>query len=370
MPNELTTKHNRIKQFMTANDLDAVVLTTRANFAWLTGGNYNYVVLASQQGIASLIVENDRITCVTNNIEAGRLRHEELTGLNIDVAEHKWHDTNAKIELFSKLLNGKRAAADLLFPELPQHVKPLDPEFNKLRWQLTDEEVQRYKQAGQLASQAIEQTCNQLQPGMTEMQIAALAAKNVIDRSCRPWVILIAADDRILRYRHPIPTEKKLEKIVMVVLGVEKFGLICSLTRLVSFAALDEDLRARHAAVTAVDAAMNLSTTPGSTLASVFDTARKAYAEHGFADQWELHHQGGPTGYAPRDVIATPGDQQTVLENQAFAWNPSITGTKSEDTIIVTRGEPIIVTAAGKDWPMVQAAYNGKTLPRPDILVR
>ena len=58
-----------------------------------------------------------------------------------------------------------------------------------------------------------------------------------------------------------------------------------------------------------------------------------------------------------------------VLENQAFAWNPSISGTKSEDTIIAhAEGQEWLSTSS--EWPMIEVEWQGRKLSRPDILVR
>ena len=48
-----------------------------------------------------------------------------------------------------------------------------------------------------------------------------------------------------------------------------------------------------------------------------------------------MHHQGGVTGYAPREVKVVPGMTMSLRRNMALAWNPSVTGSKSEDTIII-----------------------------------
>ena len=50
------------------------------------------------------------------------------------------------------------------------------------------------------------------------------------------------------------------------------------------------------------------------------------------------------TGYEPREFLATPGSQEIVTEGQAFAWNPSITGAKVEDTILVGAEKNEIIT--------------------------
>ena len=79
-------------------------------------------------------------------------------------------------------------------------------------------------------------------------------------------------------------------------------------------------------------------------------------------------HQGGPTGYLPRERIAVPNDPMEVLVNQAFAWNPSIRGTKSEDTVLVGADGNEILSAADR-WPLLDVELDGPTWQRPDILV-
>ena len=40
-------------------------------------------------------------------------------------------------------------------------------------------------------------------------------------------------------------------------------------------------------------------------------------------------------GYLPRDYRVDFECQENILENQAFCWNPSIAGTKSEDGLFL-----------------------------------
>lgn len=370
MKTEVRTKHKRVVEFMSKHQLGAVALSGRPNFAWLTGGKLSHVNSAAQEGVATLIVTPEEIVCVSSNIERPRLADEELADAGMALVDHSWCDGAGRKRVIDDLIGGVNVAYDVAGPGLPDRAKPLPGEFCQLRWSLLADEVQRYKQAGQVAAAAMEAALAEVTPGMTENEIAARAAAHVYDRSARPWVILVAADERIVRYRHPIPTDRRLDRIVMLVLCVEKHGLLCSLTRLVSFKPIDEKLRGLHQAVTRVDAAMCLCSQPGKTLGDMFDTAERAYAEVDFADEWRLHHQGGPTGYTTRDAVATAGNPAKLVANQAFAWNPSITGTKSEDTIILTDADPIIVTAASPEWPMTHPDHAGRTLPRPDILER
>ena len=54
---------------------------------------------------------------------------------------------------------------------------------------------------------------------------------------------------------------------------------------------------------------------------------------------------------------------ERIQGNQAFAWNPSIAGTKSEDTILLSDKGTEIVSQVG-DWPCTEV--DG--IRRPDIL--
>jgi antitoxin VapB len=95
--------------------------------------------------------------------------------------------------------------------------------------------------------------------------------------------------------------------------------------------------------------------------------AQAAYAGAGYADEWQLHHQGGACGYEGRDYIGTPTCREVVANNQAFAWNPSISGAKSEDTVLVTdKGFEVLTLADG--WPMWTFVLNNQACSRPVIL--
>ena len=89
---------------------------------------------------------------------------------------------------------------------------------------------------------------------------------------------------------------------------------------------------------------MRRTTRPGYTLAGAFAECQRFYAEAGFPDEWKLHHQGGLTGYASREIIATPHTHQEIQLGQAFAWNPSVRGTKAEETFVLTESGPEVIT--------------------------
>ena len=180
---------------------------------------------------------------------------------------------------------------------------------------------------------------------MSEHEAAANLAAACRRRGLFTSVLLAAADDRIARYRHPIPHSETIERRTMLVVSAERGGLYANVTRMVHFEEPDTELKRRQEVCETILRRMREEATrPGRTLSGAFEDCQRFYAEEGFRDEWKLHHQGGMTGYASREIIATQATPQEIRVGQAFAWNPSITGAKAEDTFVLTESGPEVIT--------------------------
>jgi antitoxin VapB len=155
----------------------------------------------------------------------------------------------------------------------------------------------------------------------------------------------------------------------MLVLCARDQGLIANITRLVHFGKLPEELKKKHQACLQVECALWNASLPGVEIRKPFQAGVREYARQGYRDEWEKHHQGGPCSYEARDYFAGPTERRKIQKNQGIAWNPSITGTKSEDTILVTDMGVELLTPT-PNWPMLKVEYCGKTYLRPNILER
>lgn len=364
---ERRVKHDRICQYLDAHGLQAVVLSRRCNFSWYTCGAHNHVGIACDAGCSWLLITRDRAALLTNNIEATRLRGEELADAEIEITEFPYHDPAAAAGAFKKAVGSMKVALDAPAPGLDAPI--LDADFNRLRWQLTEAEIIRHRALAKDTVAALEAVARAAAPGQSENHLAGMIAAELADRNCGFWVLLVGSDDRIVNFRHPLPTGKAVEKYFMLISCAERDGLIVSCTRLGAFGPITDELQAKHQAVANVDAALISATRPGAKLCDVYAEGQAAYRAEGFPDQWAHHHQGGPCGYLPRDIIANPTAREEVLADQAFAWNPSITGTKSEDTILCRADGQEVLSTSG-DWPTIQGQWKGHQLPRADILIR
>jgi len=352
----MNEKHERMRQFCEANGHDGVLLRRRANIAWITDGADTHIDTASALGFAAALWTPQRMILLTDNIEAPRLRDEEPLA-EWEIRSDDWWDEAAQDELLRHAFVEAGVQADRVANDWP------DDAIAELRWSLTAAEIERVQALGRDTAEVVERLLKiDVQPGMTERHLGGAMAGWLRDRGIFAHVVLVAADERLARYRHPIPTGRAIERVAMAAVCAQRQGLIVSVTRLVHFGDLLEDLRRRHDAVCRVDAALHAATKPGTRWCDALAAGVRAYEEAGFADEWRLHHQGGPMGYECREFKATPTETRTVREYQLVGWNPTITGTKSEDTILTRPDGAIEVITHTGGWPMREG--------RPDILVR
>ena len=359
MNREIEIKWERIKKFLKENNLNGVLLNKVANFAWFTGGKSNFVSLHTEIGASSLLITNKKIYFISNNIEFPRMIKEEIGNFNFENISFPWYQDKMKAVV-------KKIAGDKVGSDKPDR-EFIPVSIENLHFPLLEEEIKRYKQLGKESSTIMTEICKNIRQGDKEIEIAGKLSKRLWELKIIPVVILIAGDERIKNFRHPLPTSKKIKKHVMVVLCAKRDGLIVSLTRIVHFGKIPKNLKNKHFAVCKVDACFINETIPGKKIGEVFGNALEIYKETGYKNEWKLHHQGGLTGYLTRYYKGYKNLNIIIEENQAFAWNPSITGTKSEDTIITTKiGSEII--SEDKNWPMIEIKYKNKILLRPDIL--
>jgi antitoxin VapB len=360
---ELDTKHEKLVEWMRAQKLAGVLIKRNENVAWLTGGAVELRVLTpGETGVASLLVtaEGKRYYFTTEN-EAPRLHDEEFGALDFEPVIFPWYaDDTASTA--AKLAGGPLGSDT---PGAGMTQVDLFP----LRASLSESEIARYRWLGAETAAATVESLHQVEPGLSEYDLEAITAGNLLRRGILPSVYLYAVDERIYKYKHAVARGKRLKQYAMLNLCSRKWGLAISITRFLHFGELPGELAARFKSAAQVNAALMDATRVGATSAELFRVAQAAYSAEGFPGEERFHHQGGPTGYGEREWVATPNGTQTVVNNQAFAWNPSIRGGKAEDTVILRNG--IIEWLTGTpELPVINASVNGKIYPAAGVLVK
>lgn len=361
---EVHIKEQRIYNLLGALGLEGVVFKKQSNFSWFTGGGINMVPICTEMGFTTILVTMKGKFLISNRIEALRNTKEEgLEDLGFELLEYEWFE-DKEFDLIKSIVPSLKVGCDVSVYGLEN----IEPQIKEIRYELTPSEIERYLWLGKKTSEAIESVLIETKPGQTEAQVTGELAKRLWNHRIDPVGFQAAADERAYKYRHPIPTEKKIDKYLMLCVMARKWGLITTVTRLASFRGVDESIWKQYRDNVYIECSMIAATRPGVKTATIFDIACNLYEELGYHGEWKLHHQGGAMGYDVRDYICSSGSTEKVNRNQCFCWNPSISGTKSEDAFIVTDDGFEFITKPVL-FPTIEIETNGIMFQRPGIMI-
>jgi len=312
--------------------------------------------------VSVLVTSTGKRYYLTTENEAARAHDEEFGALDFEPVLFPWwaDETNAAAE---KLAGGP-LGSDTPAPGMtPVNLFPL-------RAALCESEIARYRWLGAHSAAATVEALNEVEPGLSEYDLEAITVGALLRRGILPSVHLYAVDERILKYKHAVPRGKRLKQYAMLNLCSRKWGLVISITRFLHFGALPADLAKNFEAAAKVNAALLTASRVGATSAGLFKVAQDAYTAVGFPGEERFHHQGGPTGYGEREWVATPNGTEVVVNNQAFAWNPSIRGGKTEDTVLLHDGVIENLTATPELPVIASATVEGSAYLAAGVLVK
>ncbi|GIW25411.1 Xaa-Pro peptidase family protein [Meiothermus sp.] len=323
----------RLRAWMENLGFERFFVQQPENFAWLTGGGDNTVV-AFRPAAAWLEVTPEALRLHASQIEAARLFDEETPGL--EVLRYPWYS-----------------------PPTPQGPNDLEHDLTPLRLVLSPEEQARYRALGLDAATALGESLRFADPGWSEYDLAGAISEELLSKGIQPLVLLVAGEERLFRYRHPLPKQRPLGRLFMGVICGRRHGLFANVSRLRSFG--HPEAKTLNEQVCQVEAAALEASRPGATLGEVLEAVRSAYQAIGRAEEFENHHQGGLTGYKSREVLARPGNPTRLEVGMALAWNPSLPGAKVEDTFLLTETGLENLTQ-DPTWPAFEVA--GRLRPR------
>lgn len=308
----------------------ALVITSHEAVSWYLEGVRTHVSLAGPPVLAVRAGEDGDVLFVADN-EVDRLIAEELLPEDAErVVRVPWWITPAVAAAEQPGVAEAAVASQLRAARAP----------------MLPAERARYRSVGRETARVLTDVLGLVGPEQSERAVAAVVSAELIARGIDPLVVLVAGAQRG-GFRHPLPTVGVLGDRAMVVVCGRRDGLIANATRWIG-APVDEE------PLLGVERAFLDASAPGTRLDEVFEAGIAAYGRFGFGpDEWQRHHQGGPTGYAGRDPRATASTTDLLVENQAFAWNPTAPGLKIEDTMLRT-AEGWEVLTFDERWPSVE----------------
>lgn len=330
-------KQERVARVRRHFDDSPLVLASHEAVSWYLDGVRTHVSLAGPPVLAVRAEEGGDVLFVADN-EADRMIAEELLPEDAErIVRVPWWIPPAVAAAEEAGVSESQAASRL----------------RAARARMLPAETARYRSLGHETAETLTDVLSRVGPEQTERTVAAVVAAELIARGIDPLVVLVSGAGRGA-YRHPLPTAGVLGDRAMIVVCGRRDGLIANATRWVG-ASVDEE------PILGVERAFLDASVPGTRLDDAFAAGTGAYARFGFdVDEWKRHHQGGPTGYAGRDPRATASTTDLLVEDQAFAWNPTAPGVKVEDTMRRTSAGWEVLTVDER-WPSVE--YEGLRRP-------
>lgn len=373
---DIAIKEARVADFLAANDLEAMLIQSYRNYAWITCGSEDTVVITVESGPVTLcLTASGEKYALCPNDEEARNRDEELVGLGYAMVSWEWHEGFGDPSPLAQWIAGQGWTPEEVGADFDaDFATDVSADFDPLRFQLTEADMRKYRWLGRECAEACVETTREIRPGMSEKEIQRVIADKLMAREITPTVLLIAVDDRLFQHRHAIATDKKLERYAQVNICAKRWGLVIAVTRYVYFGDIPINLGRRLRSCARVNAAYLSAMEPGATAGSVLDAGIAMFEQVGYPNEWREHHQGGAAGYAEREWVAFPGDDHPILGDMAFAWNPTILGAKVEDTMIYHADGTIENITYTPDWPSIAmplwGAAKGQVYQAPSILER
>lgn len=351
-------KLQKLRVIIASYDYEALEINTQANFSFLTGGK-GYIGLASTASCATLLVTLDKTYLIANNIEAQRLYYEQLdSNDDITVLSYPWDEPNKREAIIN----------DIVHPSKLLYETRADKEIQLLRTSLSAYDKKNLRLLCHQTARIIEAICKDLEKGITNYAIAGEISKRLWQESIEPITIMVGLDERAMQYRHPVMVGKELENYALIAVCSRRNGLICSLTRNVLLES-DPDIIIKHQHCAYVDAVLTSNLCAGNKLSDLYQKVALAYSLVGYEGEHTYHHQGGLTGYVPREIVANAATHYILRDNEAYAFNPSIQGAKIEDTILIHNDNIEVLTHTG-DYAYVTINVNGATYMKPTVYVK
>jgi antitoxin VapB len=337
-----------LRELMKEKSLDAFVLRRNPNLAWAIAGR-SHVPTTIDMACFDLIITQDDATAVTNVVEAPRLIAEELPA-EVSVKTIKWSEGRDPLLPTGSKVGSDQPGGDRI---------DLGVEVEMIRASLIDSDLARFREICVDAAVALGNAMKQVESSDREIDVAGLITHSLWQADLEIAFLGVAGEERVHKFRHPLPTDAVVGNRVSASICAKRKGLIASVTRIVTFGEVTNSMINDYTSIFKVEASLLDATVVGKPFSDPINAAIAAYPAYGFdADEWTKHHQGGPTGFLPRDWPANQGSARLIAHNQPIAWNPTGKGWKAEDTILATDSGVKLLTN-DPEWPAFEV--NGRT---------
>jgi Xaa-Pro dipeptidase len=349
-----------VQEALAGAALGGAILVQPANMAYVGG----FRPTPWERLIALVVPGEGPARLVVPSLEEEAARAAVIPGTRL----HVWRDEEGPEAALAAALEGLEgpigiekahlsvARSELVAAALPR-AEQVDcgPLLGGLRLAKDDGELALLRRAGEIVSRAVDRLAAEVQPGRSELDLAARAGELIREEGASglafPPVVLGGAS-AALPHGGPTPAALREGDLVIVDVGAEVDGYCSDITRTyVCGREPDERQRELVGVVREAQAAAIDATRAGVTGAEVDRAARSVIEEAGLGERF-VHRTGHGLGLEPHeppsldDAAGEPLPAGAVVTVEPGVYLPGYGGVRIEDDVVVRSGGAELLTTA------------------------
>jgi Xaa-Pro dipeptidase len=344
--------------------VDAVAIVPGANLFYFTGLNYH----TSERPIVALFTPDGEFSIIVPQLEAPQLQNRPELAARI----FSWSDTEGYQNAFAEAVRalgldqaGKTLGVDGLTMRVTEwlafqavapdlQVKAVEKDLVHIRAIKQGDEVALMRQAVEVAEKALAQLLHEVEPGMTEREIAQrlndLMSNYGSEEPAFGTLVQTGPNSAI---PHGNVSDRPLEEndFLLIDFGAKVAGYPSDITRTFCLGTPTAEMQKIYETVLAANTAAREATRPGVSMGAIDKAARDVIEAAGYGEYF-IHRTGHGLGldvHEPIPQIAS-GVADLLEPGMAFTIEPGIYvpglgGVRIEDNMLVTQDGAEVLTS-------------------------
>lgn len=346
-----TQRLSRLLDQLRSDAIDVLALMPGPNLFYLTGLSFHL----SERPIVALFPSEEPPIIILPALEASKVHRSDVTLEVLSYTDEKGPEAAFRKACKRLTLDQRTIGAEELRMRLfelrwlerfaPQaRIVPAERVLAWLRMRKDEHEVTQMRRAIAVTEKALDATLEQVEPGMTERELASLVRLELLRAGGEALAFApIAVTGPNAASPHATPGERAIRpgETVIVDCGASVGSYAADITRTFVVGAWEPELARVHEVVRAANRAGRQAARPGVPAEAVDAAARAVIEQAGYGEQF-IHRTGHGLGlevHEPPYIVA--GNQRTLKPGMIFTVEPGIYlpghgGVRIEDDVLVT----------------------------------